>query len=90
LRTDEREVNDKARVNDAMNAEIVNKAADVANSAVNALKASPIVLALVLMQITTMAMVLYNAVDRQRSNTTQFEYLHKTLDACVSKLGIDK
>jgi hypothetical protein len=67
-----------------VNAEIVSKTAEVANNAVNALKASPVVLALVIFQLLTLGAILYNTIDRQRANTASFDRLSALLDKCLT------
>jgi len=55
----------------------------VATEAVGALKASPMMLGLVLLQFATLAAILYLAMDRQKAVTTQIAALHQLLDRCI-------
>lgn len=66
-----------------MNADLIKNTTEVANNAVNALKSNPVVLALVIFQVLTLGAVLYNSIDRQRANTSQFEKLGSLLDKCL-------
>ena len=67
-----------------MNPGAVEEAGKVAGSMIEALRASPIVLALVMLQVLTMAAVLYNSIDRQRGSSKQFADMHALLDKCIA------
>jgi hypothetical protein len=52
-------------------------------TAIGALKSSPIVLALVLLQAATLGAVLYSSMDRQRAVSEQFTHVYALLGECM-------
>jgi uncharacterized membrane protein affecting hemolysin expression len=64
---------------------MIEKAHGAASSAIEALKAQPIMLTLVLLQIIVIGSVLYSNSERQRANSVQFERLTTLVDRCLER-----
>lgn len=59
------------------------KSLDVVNGAVGALKSSPLVLALIILQLLTMGAILYSSMHRQEAISAQFQSLYDLLRLCL-------
>ena len=64
---------------------MIEKATEVATHAVDALKAQPAMLALVLLQFLIIGAIAYTNVERQRANSLQFDRLAALVDRCLEK-----
>jgi hypothetical protein len=67
-----------------MSPEVIDKTLDTAKTAIEALKVSPYMLGLVLLQFGVIGALLYSSIDRQNAISKQFENLYQTLDKCIS------
>jgi len=54
---------------------------------VNGLKGSPLILALIVLQVITFLGVLYSSVHRQAAISEQISSLHRLLEACMNRNG---
>ena len=70
-----------------MNAQIVEKTLETAQGAIDALRQSPILLALVIFQFVTLGAVLYSSIHRQEAMTIQMNGVQASLDKCIAALG---
>ena len=57
---------------------------DTATLAINALKASPLMLTLVLLQVLTLGAILYSSIHRQNAISVQMDALTEIIKSCVS------
>ena len=62
---------------------ILEKSVAVAGEAVSALKASPVLLAVVLLQFLVIGAILYSSIHRQEAVNVQFERLAGIIDKCI-------
>jgi len=68
-----------------MNAEIVSKVTEAAQSAIDALRTSPVVLALVILQFMVIGALLFVSVKRQDGVNQLTSELHELLGKCIAK-----
>jgi hypothetical protein len=68
-----------------MNPGVSEEAGKVASNAIDALKNQPLILALVLMQVLTIAAILYNAIHRQNAVDKQFAQVFELLQTCLKQ-----
>jgi hypothetical protein len=64
---------------------LVEKSMDVADSAVQALKQSPLMLALVLLQLLTIGAILWSSMHRQEAVSEQIAALHSIIEKCLTR-----
>ena len=62
---------------------MIEKAHEVASSAIEALKAQPLMLTLVLLQFLIIGAILYSTTHRQTAQTAQFERLTALIERCL-------
>jgi hypothetical protein len=65
--------------------EIISKAAEAAQTAIEALRTSPIVLALVIFQFITIGAMLYVSIDRQQAVRQMTSELHELVAKCITR-----
>jgi hypothetical protein len=68
-----------------MNAEIISKTVEAAQSAIDALRTSPVVLALVILQFITIGSLLYVSIERQKGVNQLTSELHELLSKCITR-----
>jgi hypothetical protein len=70
-----------------MNPGLVEEGGKAVAGTIDALRAQPIVLALIVLQLLVLGAVLYSTMHRQEATTTQFKALYALLEQCLSKGG---
>jgi len=68
-----------------MNAEIINKATEAVQSAIDALRTSPVVLALVILQFMVIGGLIVVSIKRQEGVNQLTSELHELLGKCITK-----
>lgn len=63
--------------------EIITQAAEVAKEALGALRTSPLILALVIVQFMTIGAAVYLAINRENALAQSQSELHRLLDKCI-------
>jgi uncharacterized membrane protein affecting hemolysin expression len=64
---------------------VTDQAGKVASGVVEGLKASPVILGLVVLQLLMTGAVLYSSIDRQAAVSAQFTNLHRLLEMCMAR-----
>jgi hypothetical protein len=64
---------------------MIEKVTEAANNAIDALRGSPVVLALVLMQLLIIGALLYSSIDRQKAATSKFNAMSQLLSQCMKQ-----
>jgi uncharacterized membrane protein affecting hemolysin expression len=67
-----------------MNPGAAEEAGRTASSLIEALRAQPVMLVLVLLQCITLGALLYSSNQRQKATSRQFDSLHQLLDKCLA------